>query len=126
MKLGLFSPRARVASFRHAFRGIVALFCTQPNVWLHALATVMVVFAGFLCRLSRFEWLWVVAAICAVWTAEALNTALEFLADAVSTDHHPRIGKAKDVAAAAVLVAAGGAAVIGAIIFWPHLRSWLF
>lgn len=126
MKRGVFSPSARAASFRHAFRGLTTLFCTQSNIWLHAFATVVVVVAGFLCGLSRFEWLWVVAAIGGVWTAEAFNTALEFLADAVSTDRHPLIGKAKDVAAAAVLVAAVGAAVIGALIFWPHLRARFF
>jgi len=92
-------------------------------MWLHALATVAVILAGSLCHLSRFEWLWVVAAICAVWTAEAFNTALEFLADVVSPDQNPLIAKAKDIAAAAVLLTAAGAAVIGALIFWPYLRT---
>ena len=120
MKPGSFSLKSRVASFRHAFRGMATLFSTQPNAWLHAAATVAVVSAGILFRVSTAEWRWLVAAIAAVWVAEAFNTALEFLADAVSTEHHPLVGKAKDVAAAAVLLAAVGAAVIGVMVFQPH------
>ena len=60
-----------------------------------------------------------------VWSAEALNTALEFLADAAKPEYHPLVKKAKDVAAGAVLIAALGAAVIGALVFIPALRTWL-
>ena len=55
-----------------------------------------------------------------VWVAEALNTALELLCDAVSPDFHPLVGKAKDVAAGAVLISAMGAATLGFIVFGPH------
>ena len=41
-----------------------------------------------------------------VWTAEALNTAFEFLADAASPNFHPVVRDAKDVAAGAVLITA--------------------
>ena len=64
-------------------------------------------------------------AIAIVWTAEALNTAFEFLADAATPSFHPIIRDAKDVAAGAVLVTAIAAVVIGAIIFWPHLLTLL-
>ena len=56
-----------------------------------------------------------------VWAAEAANTALEFLADAVSPERHPLVGKAKDVAAGAVLIAAIGAAAIGILVIGPHV-----
>lgn len=121
-----FSLTARAASFRNAFRGLATLLRTQPNIRIHAVATAVVLLAGMACRLSRADWLWVVAAICAVWVAESFNTAIEFLADAVSLEHHPLIGKAKDAAAAAVLVTAIGAAVIGVLVFGPILRSRLF
>ena len=61
-----------------------------------------------------------------VWTAEALNTALELLADAAIEDLHPLVGHAKNVAAGAVLVTAIGAAIVGVIIFWPHIHRLLF
>jgi diacylglycerol kinase (ATP) len=93
----------------------------QHNAWIHAAATAFVLAAGFLLRVSTADWCWLVLAISIVWTAEALNTAFEFLADAASPEFHPLVRDAKDVAAGAVLVTAIAAAVIGAIIFWPHL-----
>jgi diacylglycerol kinase (ATP) len=67
------------------------------------------------------EWCWMTLAIIGVWLAEALNTAIEFLTDLVSPEFHPLAGKAKDVAAGAVLIAAIGAVVIGMFVFGPHL-----
>jgi hypothetical protein len=72
---------------------------------------------------TRFEWCWIVLAIVSVWTAETLNTAFEFLTDVASPEFHPLAGKAKDVAAGAVLLSAIGAVAIGIIIFWPHLLA---
>jgi len=97
----------------------------QHNAWIHLIATVGIVAAGLFFRLSRFEWCWIVLAIVIVWTAEALNTAFEFLADAASPDFHPIVRDAKDVAAGAVLITASAAAVIGAMIFWPHVATLL-
>ncbi len=62
-----------------------------------------------------------VLAMTLVRMAEALNTALEFLADAATREFHPLILQAKDVAAAAVLTAAIGALAIGPLVFGPHL-----
>jgi diacylglycerol kinase len=67
----------------------------------------------------------VVVSISAVWTAEALNTAIECLADAVAPHRHPLVGAAKDVAACAVLLAATGAVVVGAIILGPQVVALL-
>jgi len=116
-----FSFTARLHSFRYALAGLRTLLLTQHNAWLHAAATVVVVVAGLVLGLSRAEWCWLVLAMTLVWMAEALNTALEFLADAVTQEFHPLILQAKDVAAAAVLIAAIGALVIGLLVFGPHL-----
>ena len=94
---------------------------TQTSAWIHAVATVGVCLAGFLFRIHRAEWCAVIVAMMAVWVSEALNTAIEFLGDAVSTDYHPLIGKAKDLAAGAVLISAIGAVVIGLLVFGPHV-----
>jgi len=98
---------------------------SQRNAWIHALATALVCIVGFLLRLSAPEWCGIVLAIVAVWTAEALNTALEFLTDVASPTFHPLAGKAKDVAAGAVLLAAIGSVVIGLLVFGPYLLAWL-
>ena len=111
----------RIRSFKYAFRGIWTMIRSQHNAWIHAVATVIVVVAGIFCRIERQEWNLLVLAIVSVWTAESLNTAFEFLADATSPTYHPLVGKAKDVAAGAVLIAAIGSVVIGVLVFGPHL-----
>ena len=121
MKASDFSPVRRWKSFGHAFRGLGYLLCSQPHARLHALATVAVAGLGFALKISRGEGLALVLAVGLVWMAEAVNTALESLADAVHPDHHPLVGRAKDVAAAAVLVSAIAAAVVGLWIFIPRL-----
>ena len=96
----------------------------QHNAWIHAVATGIVLGAAFLLRISAADWCWIILAISIVWTAEALNTAVEFLADAAAPAFHPLVRDAKNVAAGAVLVTAIAATVIGAIVFWPYLRPW--
>ena len=113
--------RERLASFRNAFRGIGTLVATQTNARIHLLATVLVITAGLYLGVGRSDWLWLATAITIVWLAEGLNTALEFLADAVNSERHPLIAKAKDVAAAAVLIAALGAVVIGLLVLVPYV-----
>jgi diacylglycerol kinase (ATP) len=115
----------RVRSVRFAIKGIRTMLRTQHNAWIHAAATVAVAVTGALLRLSASEWCWIVLAVMAVWTAEALNTAFEFLTDVASPSFHPLAGHAKDVAAGAVLIAAIGAVVIGLLVFGPHLESLL-
>jgi diacylglycerol kinase (ATP) len=101
----------------------VTLLQREHNARVHALATVLVVMAGVLCRLERWEWGLVTAAVGLVWTAEALNASLEQLADAVASAPHPAIGRAKDVAAGAVLASALGAAGLGLVVFEPRLGT---
>ena len=110
-----------VASFGCALRGLWILVATQANARIHAAATVLTICAGFWLGLTRLEWCAIIGVIGLVWAAEGLNTALEFLTDLVSPGHHPLAGKAKDVAAGAVLAAAMAAAAVGAIIFGPKL-----
>jgi diacylglycerol kinase len=95
----------------------------QHNAWIHAVATVAVIVAGFCFGVGAAEWCWLVLAMGAVWAAEAMNTAFEFLADAVSPNFHPLVRDAKDVAAGAVLVTAIAAAIIGGMVFWPHVAG---
>jgi len=115
----------RIRSFKYAFRGIVVLLYSQPNTWIHALATLVSCGAGFYFGITRIEWCFVVLAIFMVWTAEAFNTALEFMGDALSPDYNELIGRAKDVSAAAVLLASIGAAFIGVIVFSPYIFTLL-
>jgi diacylglycerol kinase (ATP) len=112
-------------SFRYAFRGLADLFRTQPNARFHLAASVAVLAAGFWLDISRLEWVAVVLCMALVIALEAANTAIEYLTDLVSPDYHPLAGKAKDVAAGAVLVAAIGAAAVGALVFLPKIYALL-
>jgi diacylglycerol kinase len=115
----------RLRSVRCAIQGVSTMVRSQQNAWIHTMATVIVVALGLFLALSPAEWCWIVLAIVAVWTAEALNTALEFLTDVASPTFHPVAGKAKDVAAGAVLIAALGAIVIGMLVLGPHVLGRL-
>ena len=121
-----FSIRARGASFSHAVRGLRFMMQTQHNAWLHAAATVAVCVAAAGFQITRVEWCLIVLSMLSVWTAEAFNTALECLTDLASPELHPLAGKAKDVAAAAVLITAVGAATIGVVVFTPYFWSMTF
>jgi len=115
----------RLRSFGHAFRGLKILLQTQHNARIHAVATLLVVAAGALFGISLAEWALVALAVAAVWMAEALNSAIEFLVDLASPDFHPLAAKAKDLAAGAVLAAAIGALVVGVLVFGPHVLKLL-
>ena len=111
----------RIKSFGHAFKGMAILFGSQPNARIHAVALSLVVVAGLYFKIDKTEWLTIVLISALVLSAEAMNTAVEFVVDLISPDYHPLAGKAKDVAAAAVLLAAFGAVIIGLIIFLPKI-----
>jgi len=123
--VGPLTLSGRIQSFRYAARGIRLMLRSQHNAWLHAVASCCVLIVGGVFVLSDAEWCWIVLAIMAVWTAEALNTALELLADAAAPDFHPLVGKAKDVAAGGVLIAACGSVIIALLVLGPHFLQWL-
>jgi diacylglycerol kinase (ATP) len=118
-----FTIGARLRSFVYAARGLRTMLASQHNAWIHAGATLVAVGAGIGLKVSRVEWLVLILAIALVWTAESLNTALEFLCDVASPEFHPLVEKAKDVAAGAVLICALGAVGCGALIFVPRVLA---
>ena len=119
--IGPLTLTGRLQSFRYAARGVRLMLRSQHNAWLHAVASCCVLIVGGLAVISAAEWCWIILAIMAVWTAEALNTALELLADVASPEFHPLVEMAKDVAAGGVLLSAVGAAIIGLLILGPYL-----
>ena len=92
MKNDGFTFRKRLRSFRYAFNGIRLLITREHNAWIHCFAAVCVVVAGILLGLSEMEWIAVVIVIGAVLAAEAVNSALEAIADFVSPEYsEPKI-----------------------------------
>ena len=121
MKKEKFSIRKRARSFLYAFEGILTLLRDEHNSRIHLFAMACVIVCGFILDISSTEWC-VVALCCGgVLMAEAMNSAVEAIADLVSPEFHPLIKKAKDVGAAGVLMMAMAAATAGLIIFLPRL-----
>jgi diacylglycerol kinase (ATP) len=111
----------RVRSFRYAFQGIGHLLKEQPNAIIHLVCAILVIGAGFIVHLSASEWLWIIAAIGAVFVMELVNSAFEETINLLSPEWHEKAGKIKDMAAAAVLLTAIAAIIVGTIIFVPKI-----
>ena len=71
---------------------------------------------------GRWQALLMAGSIVAVWVVELLNSALEALADSVSEDHHPLLGRAKDLGSAAVMLALVFAGGVWLVVLWPAAR----
>ena len=113
-------PRQIVAATRYALRGL-RFFLEERNARMLLAGTLVTFAAGFYFRLAALEWCAVILAVAALWVAEGLNSALERLTDLVSPGYHPLAGRAKDIAAGAVLIALVAAVSIGVVIFGPRL-----
>ncbi len=112
-----------IRSFKYPISGLRYAFKNEQNLDVHVLATVVVVILGFFLKISYFEWLTVLIIIGLVIATELINTAFEALVDLVSPEYHPLAKVVKDTAAAAVLVFAITAVIIGIIIFGPKIIS---
>lgn len=123
MKNEKFSIKKRIKSFSYAFAGLRVLFCEEHNSWIHAAAALIAVVAGFLFRISPMEWVAVIIVIGMVFAAEILNSSIERTADFVKAERDDRKRDIKDLGAAAVLVCAITAALVGTIIFLPKLLA---
>jgi diacylglycerol kinase len=113
--------QSRLKSFKNAFIGLWHVIQSQQNAWIHAVATITVIILGLWLGLPLRDWAVLSTTIAMVWTAEFLNTALEIVVDLASPDLHPLARAGKDVGAAAVLIAATSAVVIGIILLGPPL-----
>jgi diacylglycerol kinase len=116
-----FSIAKRLKSFTYAFNGLRVLFKEEHNSRIHLFTTICVVVAGILLKLSVLEWVAVAFAIGLVFCGEIFNSAIEDLSDVVCPEQDERIKKVKDLSAAAVLVNAITAAVVGLLVFLPKL-----
>ena len=109
--------RREADSFACAFRGIAALLKSEIHARVHLAATIFALVLGWWLEISAGEWIAVILSIGMVWTAEALNTAIEYVADLAHPEEHPEVKKLKDLAAAAVLFASIAALVVGLSVF---------
>ena len=121
MKKQRFTIGARLKSFRYAWKGITAFIIHEHNATLHLMGTIAVIILATILHVSKTEWLALVFAMGFVWVAEMFNTCVERVMDFISIKPHEDIKYIKDLAAAAVLVAAITAAIVGCIVFIPKI-----
>ncbi len=116
--------RSLVKSFNNAIEGIIYVLKTQRNIRIHFLAAVIALAVSLILGVNRVEFMLLLFAISLVITAELLNTAIEYGIDVIITTFDPLAKIAKDVAAAAVLIASINALLIGYFIFFSHLSNF--
>lgn len=116
-----FSFKSRFRSFRFAFRGLWLLLKNEHNSRIHLLAAIVAITLGIILKISLSEWSLLIIVIGIVFLTELLNSSLETLADFVNPEWNEQIRKAKDYAAAAVLISAIIAVVVGGLIFLPKI-----
>jgi diacylglycerol kinase len=117
--------RSRIQSFRHALRGWWYVMRTQHNAWIHGVISVVIFSLCVWLRIEPRDWAVIILTTAVVFIAEFLNTAIEVVVDLASPQMHPLAKIAKDVGAAAVLLAAMAAVLIGLLILGPPLWAKL-
>ena len=117
---------SRAKSFQYAIEGWRYVLKTQHNAWIHAIVSLLVFGLAYWLKLPVRDWAVLILTIIVVWIAEFMNTAIEAVVDLNKGDLHPIAKIAKDVSAAAVLLGAVGAMVVGLLIMGPPLWNRLF
>lgn len=115
--------KKRIRSFAFALKGIKLVFGSEPNMKIHLIMSFLVVICGFIFTISITEWMICILCFGLVFGAEMLNTSIENVVNLVSPEHNELAGKAKDIAAGAVLICAIASAIVGLIIFVP--KAWV-
>ncbi|MFM1947559.1 MAG: hypothetical protein RL207_1842 [Bacteroidota bacterium] len=111
------------SALKIAIIGIQGLFSESRNARIQLVVFSLVLVAGFIVDLNRFEWLWILGASAAVFTLEAINTSIELLSDVYTLEYNAKIKQVKDIAAGAVLMMSISAVIVGILIFSPHLSA---
>lgn len=116
-----FLIKERIGSFKYAFNGLKILMIEEHNFRIHFIFSVIAVLLGIILKIDIIEWVFVCMSIALVVSMEAINSAIENLADFVSPEKNERIKKVKDISAFAVLSCAIMSLVVGCIVFIPKI-----
>lgn len=113
--------RGRLRSFKFALRGMWLLMTTEDSIKAQLFIAVIATILGFYFNISNIEWMFQFLAIGLVLVAEALNTAVEKVADFIHPEYHQKIGFIKDIAAGAPSFAAFTSLIIAGFIYIPKI-----
>ena len=106
-----------IESFGYALSGLKEAILTERNIKVMLGVGLCAVIAGFVLRLDALSWAMILFLIGSVLCAELMNTAIEAAVDVASPTEHPLAKKAKDIAAAAVIIMSATAAVVGLVVY---------
>ena len=112
-----------INSFKFAYEGIIVSLKTEQNLKIHILIMVLVMIFGIILKITKIEWIICIILFGFVISLELVNTAIENTVGLITMEKNSKAKIAKDVSAAAVLVAAVTSAIIGLIIFIPKLLT---
>ncbi len=115
-----------IRSFGYAFEGLRLSVMVDQNVRFHLAVGVLVFISALLLKVSTAEILFVVFAIFFVIICEMLNTAIEEMTNLIKKEHSEEARVAKDIAAAAVLLSALFALIVGIVVLVPRLLLLVF
>ena len=113
--------KGRLKGMKYSFQGGVHLLKTEASIQVQFVIFILITIAGFLLKISNYEWIAQFLCVGLVMTAEGLNTAIEGIADFIHPDYHKKIGRIKDMAAGAVGIAALISVIVAAIIYVPKI-----
>ena len=118
--------RGLIESFNYAIAGFIYSVRTQRNMKIHMVATILILIFSLFTNITKVELILLCFAITLVIAAELFNTAVESAIDATTNYYHPLAKVAKNTAAAAVLVTAVNAVVVGYFIFWNEITLFTY
>lgn len=116
------ASRTLVESFGHAFAGLFSVWRLEANFLVHLAAAWLVLFLGRWLGLEPARMAVLILIATLVLATELVNTAVEVVVDLVTGEYHPLARLAKDIGAAAVLVASLGAVGAGATLIGGDFR----
>jgi len=121
MKPDRFSLKNRFGSFKFAFNGLCSLLKNEHNSRIHLIAAIIAIAMGIVLKINYIEWSLLIIVTGVVFLSELLNSSLESLSDIINPEWNEQIRKAKDYAAAAVLISAIISVIVGGLIFIPKI-----
>lgn len=112
-----------INSFKYAFEGVFSSFKTERNMKIHVFIMIMVIIAGILFKINKYEWIICVICFALVISGELFNTAIETVVDMIMPYKNDKAKLAKDISAGGVLILAISSTIVGLIIFIPKVTG---
>ena len=112
-----------ISSIRNSWNGLRVAYKNEQSMYIHLIATVLLLLFSFFLKISMTQWLIIIAIIGLTLVVELLNTAIESTVDLVTKEFHPLAKNAKDIASAAEFILAISAFIISLMIFIPKIME---